>query len=71
MGNKLILIIIGLGLLVTGLVIGIRFAGDNRATVVGDTSRYALDAERPGRCHVRQRRASLKSGSASASISAT
>ena len=26
----------------------IRYAGDNRATVVGDTSRYAMDAARPG-----------------------
>jgi parallel beta-helix repeat protein len=41
MGKKLLLIIAGIALLLIGAVAGMRFASDNRATVVGDTSRYA------------------------------
>jgi parallel beta-helix repeat protein len=48
MGKKILLIVGGIVLLIVGAVIGIRYAGDNRATVVGDTSRYAADAARPG-----------------------
>ena len=48
MGKKILLIIGGIVLLLIGAVIGMRYAGDNRATVVGDTSRYAMDAARAG-----------------------
>ena len=41
MGKKLLLIIAGIVLLLVGAVAGMRFASDNRATVVGDASRYA------------------------------
>ena len=40
MAKKLLLIIAGIALLLVGAVAGMKFAGDNRGTVVGDTSRY-------------------------------
>ena len=40
MGKKLLLIITGVALLLVGVVAGMKFAGDNRGTVVGDASRY-------------------------------
>ena len=48
MGKKVVLIIAGIVLVVAGMVAGVRFAGDNRATVVGDTARYSATAERTG-----------------------
>ncbi len=44
MGRKLVLITAAIALLVLGAIVGMRFAGDNRATVVGDISRYAAQA---------------------------
>jgi hypothetical protein len=41
MGKKLLQIIVAIALLVAGIVVGTKFAGDNRATVVGDASRYS------------------------------
>ena len=41
MGKKLGLVIAGIALLVVGALGGMKFAGDNRATVVGEASRYA------------------------------
>ncbi|MCG8369976.1 MAG: right-handed parallel beta-helix repeat-containing protein [Proteobacteria bacterium] len=40
MGKKLLPIVAGLALLFIGAVAGMKYAGDNRATVVGDASRY-------------------------------
>ncbi len=48
MGKKLLLIIAGIALLVVGAVVGMKFAGDNRATVIGDASRYAAAANAGG-----------------------
>ena len=44
MTRKLLLIIAGLALLLLGAVAGIKFAGDNRSTVVGDAARYAAQS---------------------------
>jgi parallel beta-helix repeat protein len=44
MGKKFILIVLGIALLVVGVIGGMKLAGDNRATVVGDASRYAAAA---------------------------
>ncbi len=41
MGKRLIQIIAAIALLVAGAIVGMRLAGDNRATVVGDASRYS------------------------------
>ncbi len=48
MGKKFVLIIAGAALLVVGAIGGMKFAGDNRATVVGDTARYSSDASSGG-----------------------
>jgi parallel beta-helix repeat protein len=48
MGRKLLLFVAGIALLVVGAIGGMKFAGDNRATVVGDTSRYAAAASEGG-----------------------
>lgn len=44
MGKKLGLIIAAIALLVAGAIGGMKFAGDNRSTVVGDSSRYRVEA---------------------------
>ena len=44
MGKKLLLIIAGIALLLVGAIAGMKFAGDNRGTVVGDASRYGAQA---------------------------
>ena len=41
MGKRLFQIIVAIALLTAGAVVGMKFAGDNRATVVGDASRYS------------------------------
>jgi parallel beta-helix repeat protein len=41
MGKKLALIIAAFMLLIVGVFAGVKFAGDNRGTVVGDASRYS------------------------------
>ena len=41
MAKKLLMIIAAIGLLVAGAFAGMKFAGDNRGTVVGDASRYS------------------------------
>ena len=41
MGRKLLMIAAAIGLLVAGAFAGMKFAGDNRDTVVGDSSRYS------------------------------
>jgi parallel beta-helix repeat protein len=41
MGKKLLVIVAALALLVVGAAGGIKFAGDNRGTVVGDSARYS------------------------------
>ena len=41
MGKKLLQIIVAVALLIAGAIIGMRMAGDNRSTVVGDASRYS------------------------------
>lgn len=48
MGKKLILTIASMVLLILGAIAGMKFAGDNRATVVGDTARYNADASSGG-----------------------
>jgi len=48
MGNKLILAIAAVALLIVGAIGGMKFAGDNRSTVVGDTSRYSTAASGGG-----------------------
>jgi parallel beta-helix repeat protein len=48
MGNKLILTIAAIALLIAGAIGGIKFVGDNRSTVVGDTSRYSAAASSGG-----------------------
>ena len=48
MGKKLLLIIASIALLLVGAIAGIKYAGDNRATVVGDTSRYTAQATSGG-----------------------
>ena len=40
MGKKTVLVVAGIALLVAGMYAGMRFAGDNRGTVVGDALRY-------------------------------
>ena len=42
--KKFLMILAALALLVAGVLIGIKYAGDNRDTVVGDTSRYTATA---------------------------
>jgi len=44
MGKKLGILLAGIALLIAGAMGGIKFAGDNRGTVVGDTSRYRAEA---------------------------
>ena len=44
MGKKLALIIAAFLLLIAGVFTGMKFAGDNRGTVVGDASRYSAAA---------------------------
>jgi parallel beta-helix repeat protein len=44
MGKKLGLVILAIALLVAGAIGGMKFAGDNRGTVVGDSSRYRIEA---------------------------
>ncbi len=44
MGRKLALFVAGVALLIVGAIGGMKYAGDNRATVVGDTSRYSAAA---------------------------
>ena len=41
MGKKLLLIVAAIALLIIGAIAGLKYAGDNRNTVVGDTSRYS------------------------------
>ena len=41
MARKLLVIIAAIGLLVAGAFAGMKFAGDNRGTIVGDASRYS------------------------------
>jgi len=48
MGNKLILTIAAIALLIAGAIGGIKFVGDNRSTVVGNTSRYSAAASDGG-----------------------
>jgi len=48
MGKKLVLTIAGIALLVVGVIAGMKFAGDNRATVVGDASRYVAESTSGG-----------------------
>jgi parallel beta-helix repeat protein len=48
MAKKLLLIVAGIALLVVGAIGGMKFAGDNRATVVGDASRYQAAATAGG-----------------------
>jgi parallel beta-helix repeat protein len=48
MGKKLVLAIAGIALLIVGTIAGVKFAGDNRATVIGDTSRYSAAASSRG-----------------------
>ena len=42
--KKLLTIVAALALLFAGVLIGVKYAGDNRETVVGDTSRYSATA---------------------------
>ena len=44
MGKKLGLIVAAIVLLIAGAVGGMKYAADNRATVVGDASRYSVEA---------------------------
>ncbi|MCO4811749.1 MAG: right-handed parallel beta-helix repeat-containing protein [Gammaproteobacteria bacterium] len=44
MGKKLGLVIAAIALLVAGAIGGMKFAGDNRDTVVGDSARYRVEA---------------------------
>jgi len=44
MGKKLGLVIVAIALLVASAIGGMKFAGDNRGTVVGDSSRYRVEA---------------------------
>ncbi len=48
MGRKTVLIIAAVALLIVGAIGGMMYAGDNRATVVGDASRYASAASSSG-----------------------
>ncbi len=48
MGNKLILAIAAIALLILGAIGGMKFAGDNRSMVVGDGSRYSAAASGGG-----------------------
>ena len=41
MGKKILMITAAIGLLIAGAIGGMKFAGDNRGTVVGDSSRYS------------------------------
>jgi parallel beta-helix repeat protein len=44
MGKKLGLVIAAIALLIAGAIGGMKFAGDNRGTVVGDSARYRVEA---------------------------
>jgi parallel beta-helix repeat protein len=44
MGKKLGLVVAAIVLLVVGAIGGMKFSGDNRGTVVGDSSRYRVEA---------------------------
>ncbi len=48
MGKKLSLIIAAIALLLIGAFAGMKYAGDNRATVVGDSSRYSATMQEGG-----------------------
>ena len=48
MGKKFVLIIAAVALLIVGAIGGMKFAGDNRATVVGDSAKYSTDASSGG-----------------------
>ncbi|MCP5092190.1 MAG: cytochrome-c peroxidase, partial [Gammaproteobacteria bacterium] len=48
MGKRLLLIIAAIALLLVGAIAGIKYAGDNRATVVGDALRYTAQATSGG-----------------------
>jgi parallel beta-helix repeat protein len=48
MAKKLLLIVVAVALLLVGALAGIKYTGDNRATVVGDTSRYTAEATNGG-----------------------
>ncbi len=48
MGKKLLLIVAAIALLLIGAFAGMKYAGDNRATVVGDTSRYSATMQEGG-----------------------
>jgi parallel beta-helix repeat protein len=48
MGKKLLMLAASLALLAIGIVAGVKFSGDNRATVVGDTSRYTAATRSAG-----------------------
>ena len=48
MGKRLALIITAFLLLIAGVFAGVKFAGDNRGTVVGDASRYSVAARSNG-----------------------
>ena len=48
MGKKLLMLAASLALLAIGIVAGVKFSGDNRATVVGDTSRYTAATSSAG-----------------------
>jgi parallel beta-helix repeat protein len=49
MGKKLVLASAGIALLIIGAIAGVKFAGDNRATVISDTSRYSAAASSGGK----------------------
>lgn len=48
MGKKLLLAATAIALLVIGAFAGMKYAGDNRATVMGDTSRYSAATQEGG-----------------------
>ena len=48
MGKKLLMLFAAIALLVIGVFAGMKYAGDNRATVVGDVSRYQVTAQDGG-----------------------
>ncbi len=48
MGKKLLMIIAAIALLVIGAFSGMKFAGDNRSTIVGDAARYSVAAQEGG-----------------------
>ena len=48
MGKKLLIIVAAIALFVIGAFAGMKYASDNRATVVGDASRYLIPAQEGG-----------------------